>query len=215
VISFDPSSLTSAESKAWYDQGYRQGLHFADKFHEQVSKDRTPTSEEIARAVKQELEDRQTAILAAAQSGGRNSQSLILALGRRAGFKDGLATHQIAVPADAEGETVTLDEVLAAMNKVDAASASSRPGEGQPQRPDEEPSRSPSGKEPSGGMSGVVWLFIIVFAGGWMGLVAYLFARRRGKVIQCPTCGNEHLQIAAVCPHCGHEQETQESSKPI
>ncbi len=205
VIRFDPGSLTSAEAKGWYDQGHQQGLHLADKLHAQLFKDRTPTPEEVAKAVKAEMEDRQTAILAAAQSGGANSRALTTAFGRRDGLKEGLAKNNIAVPADAEGATVTLDEALAALYKASPGSAKSQPGEGQSPRPGEEPSGTPSDKEPSGGISVTVWLFLIVFVGAWTALVVYFVAFRHTKTILCRTCGQKRPKGAAVCPHCGHQ----------
>lgn len=53
------------------------------------------------------------------------------------------------------------------------------------------------------GMSSIGWLFLIFFF-GLIGLIIYIFARPRGAVVPCATCGNKRLQVSAVCPHCGN-----------
>ena len=37
----------------------------------------------------------------------------------------------------------------------------------------------------------------------WMGLFAYLYARRPGKLSRCRTCENRRLNYLSICPHCG------------
>lgn len=52
------------------------------------------------------------------------------------------------------------------------------------------------------GASAGAWL-IIVFFFGLLGLLIYLIARPKGKLVPCPECGKEKPITDAICPHCG------------
>jgi hypothetical protein len=46
-------------------------------------------------------------------------------------------------------------------------------------------------------------LGVLVELIAWVGLFAYLYARRRGKLSSCRSCPNRRLAYLVVCPHCG------------
>lgn len=56
----------------------------------------------------------------------------------------------------------------------------------------------------SRGMDGAMWIFLILFT-GVLGLAIYLFSRTQGLLTQCENCGNNRLEVAVKCPHCGQK----------
>jgi uncharacterized protein YhhL (DUF1145 family) len=52
------------------------------------------------------------------------------------------------------------------------------------------------------GTSAGAWL-VIVLLFGVLGLLAYLIARPKGKLVSCPECGKQKPITDAICPHCG------------
>jgi ABC-type transport system involved in multi-copper enzyme maturation permease subunit len=52
------------------------------------------------------------------------------------------------------------------------------------------------------GTSAGAWL-IIVLLFGVFGLLAYLVARPKGKLMPCPACGKMKPIVDPICPHCG------------
>jgi uncharacterized membrane protein YhaH (DUF805 family) len=56
----------------------------------------------------------------------------------------------------------------------------------------------------SRGMDGAVIWMIFVFLVPIIGLVVYLFSRPQGNLKKCASCGNQRLEAAAKCPHCGN-----------
>lgn len=52
------------------------------------------------------------------------------------------------------------------------------------------------------GTSAGAWL-VIVLLFGVLGLLAYLIARPKGKLVPCPECGKQKPIIDPICPHCG------------
>ena len=52
------------------------------------------------------------------------------------------------------------------------------------------------------GASAGGWL-IVVFLFGLLGLLVYLIARPKGKLVPCPECGKQKPITDAICPHCG------------
>lgn len=52
------------------------------------------------------------------------------------------------------------------------------------------------------GASAGGWL-IVVFLFGLLGLLIYLIARPKGKLVSCPECGKQKPITDAICPHCG------------
>lgn len=52
------------------------------------------------------------------------------------------------------------------------------------------------------GASAGAWL-IVVFLFGLLGLLLYLIARPKGKLVACPECGKMKPITDAICPHCG------------
>lgn len=54
----------------------------------------------------------------------------------------------------------------------------------------------------SRGASAGAWL-VIVLLFGILGLLAYLVARPKGKLVPCPECGKQKPITDAICPHCG------------
>lgn len=52
------------------------------------------------------------------------------------------------------------------------------------------------------GTSPGAWL-IIVLLFGLLGLLAYMIARPKGKLVSCPECGKKKPISDAICPHCG------------
>lgn len=52
------------------------------------------------------------------------------------------------------------------------------------------------------GASAGAWL-IVVFLFGLLGLLLYLIARPKGKLVACPHCGKQKPITDAICPHCG------------
>jgi uncharacterized membrane protein YhaH (DUF805 family) len=56
----------------------------------------------------------------------------------------------------------------------------------------------------SRGMDNAVLWMIFVFVVPIIGLVVYLFSRPQGNLIKCASCGNNRLEAAVKCPHCGN-----------
>ena len=54
----------------------------------------------------------------------------------------------------------------------------------------------------SRGASAGAWV-VIVLLFGFLGLLAYLVARPKGKLVPCPECGRNKPITDAICPHCG------------
>jgi len=52
-----------------------------------------------------------------------------------------------------------------------------------------------------GASAGAWTVIVIVF--GILGLLAYLVARPKGKLVPCPECGKNKPITDAICPHCG------------
>jgi len=52
------------------------------------------------------------------------------------------------------------------------------------------------------GASAGAWL-VIVLLFGVLGLLAYLVARPKGKLVPYPECGKEKPITDPICPHCG------------
>ena len=52
------------------------------------------------------------------------------------------------------------------------------------------------------GASAGAWI-VIVLLFGFLGLLAYLVARPKGKLVPCPECGKKKPIADAICPHCG------------
>ncbi len=51
--------------------------------------------------------------------------------------------------------------------------------------------------------SAVLWMALVMFT-SVIGLIIYIFSRPQGILMQCPSCGNNRLQVSAKCPHCGN-----------
>jgi hypothetical protein len=100
AIDVDPNSL-APEKREYYDKGCKQGLHIADNYCKEAFKDGKPGADEVASYVKKWLQERdvaiQVALIQAGNSGAENSE-VLLACGRKAGFKEGLAKHSIPLP---------------------------------------------------------------------------------------------------------------------
>jgi hypothetical protein len=56
---------------------------------------------------------------------------------------------------------------------------------------------------------GAVWVMAILIF-GFIGLLVYLASRPHGILVPCARCGNQKLNYALTCPHCG---ETVRSGK--
>ena len=54
----------------------------------------------------------------------------------------------------------------------------------------------------SRGASAGAWVVIVILF-GILGLLAYLVARPKGKLVPCPECGKQKPITDAICPHCG------------
>ena len=52
------------------------------------------------------------------------------------------------------------------------------------------------------GSSAGAWVVILLVFGP-IGLLAYLVARPKGKLVPCPECGRQKPIVDAICPHCG------------
>ena len=52
------------------------------------------------------------------------------------------------------------------------------------------------------GTSPGAWL-VVVLLFGVLGLLAYLIARPKGKLVPCPECGKKKPIGDPICPHCG------------
>jgi hypothetical protein len=52
------------------------------------------------------------------------------------------------------------------------------------------------------GASAGAWLLVVFFF-GLLGLLLYLIARPKGKLVACPECGKQKPITDAICPHCG------------
>jgi hypothetical protein len=50
--------------------------------------------------------------------------------------------------------------------------------------------------------SAVLWVLLVFFT-SIIGLIIYILSRPQGNLVQCPNCGNQKLQAAVRCPHCG------------
>lgn len=50
--------------------------------------------------------------------------------------------------------------------------------------------------------SAILWMLLVLFT-SVIGLVIYLLSRPQGNMISCSNCGNQKLQAAVRCPHCG------------
>ena len=95
VIEFDPSTIKSPESKAFFDEGYAQGLRMADTNHAKAFSNGEPSKQQLEMNVKTWRQERDVAIQVAAEAGLKDPDAL-RAFGRKAGMKDGLAKHKIA-----------------------------------------------------------------------------------------------------------------------
>jgi len=52
------------------------------------------------------------------------------------------------------------------------------------------------------GTSAGAWL-VVVLLFGILGLLVYLIARPKGKLVPCPECGRRKPITDSICPHCG------------
>jgi hypothetical protein len=50
--------------------------------------------------------------------------------------------------------------------------------------------------------SAVLWVLLVFFT-SIIGLIIYILSRPQGNLVPCPNCGNQKLQAAVRCPHCG------------
>jgi uncharacterized membrane protein YhaH (DUF805 family) len=50
--------------------------------------------------------------------------------------------------------------------------------------------------------SSVLWMLLVFFT-SFIGLIIYILSRPQGNLVACPNCGNQKLQAAVRCPHCG------------
>ena len=50
--------------------------------------------------------------------------------------------------------------------------------------------------------SGRLWIMLARVL-GLLDLIIYLYARPRGNLIPCASCGNKRLETCVKCPHCG------------
>jgi hypothetical protein len=99
VVDIDPASLEPAK-KAHYDKGYSQGQKIAEAAYQEAFKDGKPSDDKIASLGKEWSEERDLAIKAAIQKAGpsaADAPSVLIAHGRKAGFKDAMAKHNISM----------------------------------------------------------------------------------------------------------------------
>ncbi|NOZ71635.1 MAG: hypothetical protein GXP38_06940 [Chloroflexi bacterium] len=52
------------------------------------------------------------------------------------------------------------------------------------------------------GTSAGAWTIIVILF-GIFGLLAYLIARPKGRLVPCPECGRRKPITDVICPHCG------------
>ena len=50
--------------------------------------------------------------------------------------------------------------------------------------------------------SAVLWMLLVYFT-SFIGLIIYILSRPQGDLVPCANCGNQKLQAAVRCPHCG------------
>jgi hypothetical protein len=50
--------------------------------------------------------------------------------------------------------------------------------------------------------SSVLWMLLVFFT-SFIGLIIYILSRPQGILVPCANCGNQKLQAAVRCPHCG------------
>jgi hypothetical protein len=48
----------------------------------------------------------------------------------------------------------------------------------------------------------ILWVLLVFFT-SIIGLIIYILSRPQGNLVPCPNCGNQKLQAAVRCPHCG------------
>jgi hypothetical protein len=48
----------------------------------------------------------------------------------------------------------------------------------------------------------VLWVLLVFFT-SIIGLIIYILSRPQGNLVPCANCGNQKLQAAVRCPHCG------------
>ena len=48
----------------------------------------------------------------------------------------------------------------------------------------------------------ILWVLLVFFT-SIIGLIIYILSRPQGNLVPCPNCGNQRLQAAVRCPHCG------------
>jgi hypothetical protein len=48
----------------------------------------------------------------------------------------------------------------------------------------------------------ILWVLLVFFT-SIIGLIIYILSRPQGNLAPCPNCGNQKLQAAVRCPHCG------------
>ena len=53
------------------------------------------------------------------------------------------------------------------------------------------------------GMDNAILWVLLVFFTSIIGLIIYILSRPQGNLVPCPNCGNQKLQAAVRCPHCG------------
>jgi small-conductance mechanosensitive channel len=51
--------------------------------------------------------------------------------------------------------------------------------------------------------SAVLWMLLVFFT-SFIGLIIYILSRPQGNLMPCPNCGNQKMQAALKCPHCGY-----------
>jgi len=54
----------------------------------------------------------------------------------------------------------------------------------------------------SRGDNAVLWMAVVFFL-NLLGLLIYILARSKGNLVPCSNCGNQKLESAIKCPHCG------------
>jgi predicted RNA-binding Zn-ribbon protein involved in translation (DUF1610 family) len=58
------------------------------------------------------------------------------------------------------------------------------------------------------GMNPWLWTAVVVFVPYFIGLVIYLYERKKYQAA-CPACAGKLTEEAAFCPHCGHALKRQ------
>jgi uncharacterized membrane protein YhaH (DUF805 family) len=51
--------------------------------------------------------------------------------------------------------------------------------------------------------SSALWMILVMFT-SVIGLLIYILSRPQGHLIRCLSCGNNRLQVSAICPQCGN-----------